>query len=308
MVYIGVRGILAIGPELVVFANFNGRLRLWPYHCFNGVFVMRIARQVHVLRFACATAVCLIFAFDSAAQTVWSGLTFTHTNVDFSVWEEPENQDRITDNVWLTRQHLEGLFNINQETGYIANVSPADTEWATDLMPENDGEAIEATNWEDLTFTDWINAYGGQGSQNLPALLMGRNAVVHLITDDVYLDLQFTDWTQGFGGGFSYDRAEGSLAPEPTGDYNGNGVVDAADYVEWRSTLDQPAVPAGSGADGDESGTIDAGDSAFWAARFGNTVPGAGGGAGGTAVPEPATIALLLVGAVFVACCAGRAR
>jgi hypothetical protein len=260
------------------------------------------------LRFVCATAVCSIFGFDSAAQTVWSDLTFSYTRVDFGDWTEPEHQDRITDNVWLTRQLQQGLFNVNQEGGYSANVSPADTEWATDLMPENDGEAIEATNWDDLTFTDWIGAYGGQGSEDLPALLIGRDAVVHLITDDIYLDLQFTDWTQGFGGGFSYDRAEGSLAPEPTGDYNGNGVVDAADYIVWRSTLDQPAVPAGSGADGDESGTIDAGDYTFWAARFGNTVPGAGGGAGGTAVPEPATFALLLVGALFVAFRAGRAR
>ncbi|MEX2308152.1 MAG: hypothetical protein WD738_11195 [Pirellulales bacterium] len=84
--------------------------------------------------------------------------------------------------------------------------------------------------------------------------------------------------------------------PAPTGDYNGNGVVDAADYVDWRKTLNQPAVPAGSGADGDADGTIDPGDYDFWAERFGNVVAGAGRGAVNSAVPEPSSALLLLCG------------
>src|SRR2546423_553780 len=44
------------------------------------------------------------------------------------------------------------------------------------------------------------------------------------------------------------------------GDYNQNGVVDAADYVVWRKTLNSSASPQGSGADGNGNGTIDAGD------------------------------------------------
>jgi hypothetical protein len=86
----------------------------------------------------------------------------------------------------------------------------------------------------------------------------------------------------------------------PTGDYNGNGIVDAADYVVWRKTLDQPASPAGSGADGDGDGTIGTGDYDFWAERFGDTVPGAGGGNVSGAVPEPASLVLLLVGLLVV--------
>jgi len=84
--------------------------------------------------------------------------------------------------------------------------------------------------------------------------------------------------------------------PAPTGDYNGDGTIDAADYVVWRTTLDQPAVPAGSGADGDGDGTIDADDYDFWAARFGDIVPGAGSGNVSGAVPEPASCVLLLIG------------
>lgn len=75
-------------------------------------------------------------------------------------------------------------------------------------------------------------------------------------------------------------------SPSPSGDYSGNGLVDAADYVVWRGTLNMPANPAGSGADGNESGTIDPGDYTFWRARFGNAV---GSSASLGIVPEPAT-------------------
>jgi hypothetical protein len=84
-----------------------------------------------------------------------------------------------------------------------------------------------------------------------------------------------------------------NLAPSagPTGDYNGNGTVDAADYVVWRNTLNQ-IVSMGTGSDGSGNGTIDAADYNFWRARFGNTVPGVGSA---TSAPEPANIALFLV-------------
>lgn len=75
-----------------------------------------------------------------------------------------------------------------------------------------------------------------------------------------------------------------------SGDYNGNGVVDAADYILWRETLGQAASLAGSGADGDGDGTIGPGDYSYWQARFGNT---AGSGLGTAQVPEPTSIALV---------------
>ena len=40
-----------------------------------------------------------------------------------------------------------------------------------------------------------------------------------------------------------------------SGDYNGNGIVDAADYTAWRDTLGQ-TVPNGNGADGDGNGFV----------------------------------------------------
>jgi hypothetical protein len=80
-----------------------------------------------------------------------------------------------------------------------------------------------------------------------------------------------------------------------TGDYNGDHIVDAADYVVWRKTLGQ-SVPNGTGADGVPDGTINTADYTFWASHFGNAAPGAGGGAGlATAVPEPTSCGLALI-------------
>ncbi len=70
------------------------------------------------------------------------------------------------------------------------------------------------------------------------------------------------------------------------GDYNRNGVVDAADYVVWRKTLGQN-VPGGSGADGDNNGIIEQNDYSVWGANFGTQSGLASATA--AAVPEPAS-------------------
>jgi hypothetical protein len=86
-----------------------------------------------------------------------------------------------------------------------------------------------------------------------------------------------------------------------TGDYNRNGVVDAADYVVWRNTLGQTAT--GLLADGNGNGVVDAGDYNVWRANFGRSVGGVGvGSAALGAVPEPASwvmLAMICVASLF---------
>jgi hypothetical protein len=78
-----------------------------------------------------------------------------------------------------------------------------------------------------------------------------------------------------------------------TGDYNTNGVVDAADYVVWRKTLNANVTP-GSGADGNNSGVIDAGDYNVWRFNFGAVIgQAAGGSISVAAVPEPRAAVIL---------------
>jgi len=88
-------------------------------------------------------------------------------------------------------------------------------------------------------------------------------------------------------------------APSPTGDYNGNHTVDAADYVLWRRTLNTTVSPNGSGADGSGDGTINAADYAFWRARFGNSVSGSGLSEG-SSVPEPVAVCGWMATAILI--------
>jgi hypothetical protein len=93
--------------------------------------------------------------------------------------------------------------------------------------------------------------------------------------------------------------------PPPTGDYNLNGVVDAADYVLWRKTFDDVNAVANRPADGNKDGYVDDYDYDIWAQHFGNTsVSGAGLVAG--QVPEPAALWLCAMG--LVAFCASHRR
>ncbi|TWT86645.1 Matrixin [Pseudobythopirellula maris] len=81
-------------------------------------------------------------------------------------------------------------------------------------------------------------------------------------------------------------------APVLAGDYNGNGVVDAADFTLWRDTLGETDNLA---ADGDLSGEVDQGDYDLWAANFGMTLDAA---PAHLAAPEP-NATLMGVIAVF---------
>jgi hypothetical protein len=82
-------------------------------------------------------------------------------------------------------------------------------------------------------------------------------------------------------------------------DYNDNGVVDAADYVLWRKTQGQTG--AGLLADGDGDLDVDNDDYALWRTHFGAIVPGAGAVLSTGTVPEPASYALLAIGATLLA-------
>jgi hypothetical protein len=140
------------------------------------------------------TLLAVIAAGPATAAQVWSGRTFAFAKAAFADYTLAENQDRITPTVWITRASLQGLFNAKTETAYTGDLSPADTEWAT-------GDAANHGNLAFLPWEVWANRD--------PPATVGVNAVVHLISDDLYIDIVFTSWGQGLAGGgaFSYRRA-----------------------------------------------------------------------------------------------------
>jgi hypothetical protein len=78
-----------------------------------------------------------------------------------------------------------------------------------------------------------------------------------------------------------------------TGDYNGDGQVDAVDYTVWRNSLGSDVDLA---ADGNLNGTVfgnvvEFADYQRWKANYGSSLPGGSGGIA-EAVPEPNSLLL----------------
>ena len=82
------------------------------------------------------------------------------------------------------------------------------------------------------------------------------------------------------------------------GDYNGNGVVDAADYTVFRDRFNQSFALSGERPDAATPGTVDAEDYQYWVSRFGATTNPGAASLGAGAVPEPAAWSLLIAAAL----------
>ena len=79
--------------------------------------------------------------------------------------------------------------------------------------------------------------------------------------------------------------------PALAGDYNANGVVDAADYPVWRDSPTGPAILANDAT----PGTVDASDFDVWRTHFGQVVGTGSGAVSNSAVAEPTTVVLLIL-------------
>jgi hypothetical protein len=93
-------------------------------------------------------------------------------------------------------------------------------------------------------------------------------------------------------------------APNVAGDYNNNGVVDAADYVIWRKNLGQSFQLTNEVA-GVTPGMVTTQDYDAWRSRFGGTSSSGSAGAA-AAVPEPSAVFVLIVGLVTTLAAARR--
>lgn len=131
---------------------------------------------------------------ESDLFTIWDGPDLTFTKADGTDPSLAENQDRITNDVWITRGTSGGqIYNALQESSATQSSSPAGTKWALGTVD----------NIEALVFNSFREAVGS------PRDVVGKDLVLYLETEDVYLKVKFSAWSQGStdGGGFSYTRA-----------------------------------------------------------------------------------------------------
>ena len=119
--------------------------------------------------------------------------TVVFTKPDFADWTLPENQDRISANVWITRKHNQSIFNIAQEDGYSgAAGSPTGTLWANTTTAAADAGS----------YTNFVGMHGGSSQS-----IINDTISLYLPQDSLYFDVVFTSYTgQNNGGGFSYIR------------------------------------------------------------------------------------------------------
>ena len=141
-----------------------------------------------------SSIILLLAAKLGLAATVWSGPPIS---VDSRT-----QPDMLTAHVWIARGAYLGIYNAKTETSFTHYLSPADTEWA-------DGSA---TNYANLSFTDWND--WTKTIHNGPPNTIGIPAVVHLISEDIYLDITFTGWS--VGGYYAYVRTTPASGPNQT--------------------------------------------------------------------------------------------
>ena len=167
----------------------------------------------------------------------------------------------------ITIERVDGnIFDFTSFTAkLLANTAGAGGTW--EVVPFLNGQEVLPNP---VTF-DATGYYGSTFSYNTSPNPWGSTAQLtgyDKYSIDLYVDFALIGLT-----------FEGAPIPGPPGDYNNDLVVNAADYVVWRKT-------DGTAANYDT-----------WRANFGQTAGSGAGAATNAAVPEPATLVLLMFAA-----------
>ncbi len=157
-------------------------------------------------------------------------------------------------------------------------------------------ELFLTRNGEPVTLEDLV--LDAIGESNLPAdrhdLRFGQTS-----DGEIYVITKQDGWI----------RRLGVIAPaELAGDFNENGVVDAADYTVWRDSLGRMGDALAADANHDQ--IVDQDDYAIWKTNFGQTQESSSGsGVGGVGqVPEPSMASFCWTGLVVAVMWSGAVR
>ncbi len=134
--------------------------------------------------------------------------------------------------------------------------------------------ATDLAHWAQGTTSVVYGTSIGQEVEMTPSILDGTRKLVTALDVAALTDIGWTVATP----------------PGVNGDYNGNGVVDAADYVMWRDHLNQTyTLPNDT-----TPGTVTQADYNVWRSNFRASRSGSGASLYGGEVPEPSGFVLFL--------------
>lgn len=130
---------------------------------------------------------------EPSTRTIYDGSPITFEKADGADPNDAANQDRITDNVWITRSNDGGeIYNAKSENDSSKGNSPSGTQWAVGSI----------SDVESLTFSDFRDAIK-------PREVVGKDLVLFLTQEEIFIPIKFTKWSVGKDnkGGFAYERA-----------------------------------------------------------------------------------------------------
>lgn len=117
--------------------------------------------------------------------TVWDGQQITFT------YSSSTPVDKISTKVSLTRAKAGQIYNAVSESSADKNLSPKGTKWAEG----------KASNWKTLKFDTFRKTVK-------PKDVVGKDLVLFLEEEKIYLDIKFTKWDSGKeSAGFGYTRS-----------------------------------------------------------------------------------------------------
>ena len=129
-------------------------------------------------------------------DSIWSGPKITITKESNTSFALQANQDRITDNVWLSRGERGGLINVVEETTFNRYSSPEGTYWARGTTDDIGKRPLQFSS-----FRTTLNYYIGNQ-------IIDTDLVLYILEDAIFIDVKFTHWENSTeGAGYSYERS-----------------------------------------------------------------------------------------------------
>jgi hypothetical protein len=211
--------------------------------------------------------------------------------------------DAVTQVLYLEVNTTNGQTRLRNQTGATVNIDYYEVTSASGALNKNTWSSFQDQNLAGFpagngTGNGWEEAGGSSSTVIGESYLTGNSGVANAA--NIALGNAYT-----LGGShdlqFKYG-AVSSVTPA-TGDFNNNGVVDAADYVLWRN---------GGPLQNDPTPGVQAADYTIWRTNFGNTASAGPStlitgavlyvtSASAAAVPEPSAILLVGIGGLGLA-------
>jgi hypothetical protein len=208
---------------------------------------------------------------SGGSVTVPSGLTSIFTGLTYN----PE----VSDYVWAMYSGFTGT--AQASTLYI--LDPANNYSLINEIPMN---TVLPDSAREIALDEDGNLFIGVRNSKI-VILEDAAADPAMIPDEPATALWYSSTAYAFAGFSGLDVGFQGAETIP-GDFDGNGMVDAADYVFWRENFSM---------DVDAQAKYDA-----WKGNFGFGGPGASASVGGTGlVPEPTTLLLVVMGLAALA-------